>query len=138
MRRRAFLAIGLLAAILGVTTLVDTAFADGCGCCCCCCINCPGQSQSSGETACLSPATVCKGQVVANCKQQFETQFLEVNMFPTACVDTPGSGTKCDKPLSNCSRTTSCIIGADGMCGTDPAANSGLWQSAIRPTTKPC
>ncbi len=141
MKRRAFLAIGFMASILGLTIVVDTAFADGCCCCCCCncCGTCPQEMASCGQTACLSPAIICLGQSPANCKPQDATSILfsEVNNFPTSCVPNPGFQTKCDKPLQNCSRNTQCVIGSDGNCGTDPASN-GVWQSAAKPTTNPC
>jgi len=60
MKQRAFLIIGILMSILGLTVAVDTAFADGCCCCCCgppqpCNPGC-GSQASNAMKACATGA----------------------------------------------------------------------------------
>ena len=133
MRRRAFLTIGLLASILGLSILADTAFAQGC---CCGGGGCPMEMASCGTTACLSPARVCDGQGPTACTSG-SFLYVEVNNFPSSCVPNPDNNTKCDKPLSNCSRNCVCQVNPDGSCGTVPNSLAP-WQSAAKPTTNDC
>lgn len=137
MRRHAFNAIGLLAAVLGTTVMVDTVFAQGC--CCCCCGGgggpCPNQTICCDSITCLTPAVVCNGQNATVCLDNY-TQKFEVGLFPKSISPISNLGTKVDEPLSNCSRPTGCKLDNLGNCSTAPGNN--VWQSAAKKTTVPC
>jgi len=142
MKRHAFLAIGLLASILGLTVLVDTTFADGCCCCCDCCGGggvC-GESPTPATKACASGPQVpqCIGEVnQVGCEQNGGPQRFEVADFPKACTTTPGSNTVCNEPNANCSRPTACVW-KNNACGTDPTANNAWNNQQPKPTPGPC
>ncbi len=138
-KRNLSLAIGLLASILGLSILVDTAMADGCGCCCCCCCNsCPNTMASTSTMACTS-AIICLGQDDINCLNHPNNLMYEVmNDFPRSFADNPDptANTVCNAPLRNCSRPTGCMIDSDGKCATKPGSN--VWASAAKNTTEKC
>ncbi len=146
--------IGLLAAILGLSVCVDSAFADGC-CCCCggggggCTTPCGAScgSWASGESkACATGPTIilCSGSSTeTNCTAG--NQHYEVNNFPTTCIYATGTtdqrDTICNQPNANCQRSTSCTwdpTANNGNGGCSTKSGTADWTPATEPTTVAC
>ena len=140
--------LGLMAAALVLTILVDTALADGCcGCCCGCCLpNCPYQRASSTTTPCASDVVTCdsyNNNPNACNGTQFNFNASNVKPFPKCCVSSqlpPGQqgppwAVMCNEPLSDCQQQTSCTF-QNGMCSPNPS--SAPWLQKTCPTTVSC
>ena len=142
MMRRLSLTVGLVAAALGLTILVDTALADGCcGCCCCCCNpNCPNPGQPSTDTkACATGVYTCSSY--NNNPTLCGSLWLKgdtwnVRSFPKCCTtpDPPPNST-CVGLLQNCRQLVTCIF-QNGVCTPNPSNNA--WRQATCPTSQPC
>ena len=140
-KRGLFLAVGLLATILGLSVAVDTAFADGCCCCCCCCSsnNCPNKAFATcGTSPCYTPGQdqhLCDDSKSADNCGNGSYVWIVVTQFPMGSCSTDKYGTQCNQELTDCWTSTSCKY-VNGKCVED--VQGTLWSKVSKWVTGYC
>ena len=121
--------VGVAAACIGLTLLVENVFGNHrCGCCC------PEHKPSTETKACHTDVVLCGGALDATtCNTPLPWRY-EVLDFPKSCIETSDQ-TKCNEPNANCYRRVTCKW-EDGVCVID--AGQTDWTSKTKPTVANC